>query len=423
MFIDRAKVYVRGGNGGPGLLSFRREKFIPNGGPNGGNGGRGGDIIFRASISVKTLFDVRYHPHIEAKDGETGGTANKYGKDAKDLTVIVPCGTMVYNEDGALLYDLIRDGQEEIVAKGGRGGRGNAAFLSNSNRAPYIREKGEPGEEFTFILELKMLADVGLIGFPNAGKSTLLSVLSNAAPKIAPYPFTTLEPNLGVCVEERSFSFVIADLPGLIEGASEGAGLGHRFLKHAERNRMLMYLIDMAGVDGREPWTDYEILRNELGKFNPEMLEKAVLVVGNKADLPQAEENVALFKEKTGIEPLMISAAAYQNLDVLKKTIAKKLSEIPEVVEEHIEQITIKEDKRFFTIEKDNDCFYVDGVFLRKLMAMSDFALAASTKRANDIMRKIGVYEALEKAGAKNGDTVIVAATFEFSYEEDYHKY
>ncbi len=423
MFIDRAKVYVRGGDGGSGLLSFRREKFIPNGGPDGGNGGRGGDVIFRASISVKTLFDVRYHPHITATSGESGGTANKYGKDGKDLTIIVPCGTMVYNEDGQLLHDLIHDGQEIIIAHGGRGGRGNAAFLSNSNRAPYIREKGEPGDYKALILELKVLADVGLIGFPNAGKSTLLSVLSNASPKIASYPFTTLEPNLGVCVEEKSYSFVIADLPGLIEGASDGAGLGHQFLKHAERNRMLMYLIDMAGVDGREPWTDFHILQRELGKFNPEMLEKAVLVVGNKIDLAEAEDNARLFEEKTGIKPLMISAAAHMNLDVLKNTIAKKLSEIPFVEEEIIEQITVKEDKRVFTIERENDCFYVDGVFLRKLMAMTDMALPASVKRANDIMRKIGIYDALEKAGAKNGDTVFVAETFEFGYEEDYHSY
>lgn len=416
-------MYVRGGDGGPGLLSFRREKFIPNGGPDGGNGGRGGDVIFKASISVKTLFDVRYHPHITATSGESGGTANKYGKDGKDLTIIVPCGTMVYNEDGQLLYDLIRDGQEIIIAHGGRGGRGNAAFLSNSNRAPYIREKGEPGDYKTLILELKVLADVGLIGFPNAGKSTLLSVLSNASPKIAPYPFTTLEPNLGVCVEEKSYSFVIADLPGLIEGASDGAGLGHQFLKHAERNRMLMYMIDMAGVDGREPWKDFEILQRELGKFNPEMLTKALLVVGNKIDLQESEENARIFEEKTGIKPLMISAAAHINLDVLKNTIAQRLSEIPYVEEELVEHITIKEDKRVFTIERENDCFYVDGVFLRKLMAMTDMALPASVKRANDIMRKIGIYEALEKAGAKNGDTVFVADTFEFGYEEDYHSY
>ena len=419
MFIDRAKIYVRGGAGGPGCLSFRREKYVPKGGPDGGNGGRGGNVVFQVNPSVKTLYDVRFHPHIRAANGAPGEPNNRFGKDGKDLVVSVPPGTMVYSEEGELLADLFREGDQWIAAKGGRGGRGNAAFLSNTNRAPYIRELGEPGEELTLILELKLIADVGLIGLPNAGKSTLLSVLSNANPKIASYPFTTIKPNLGAVVSERGFSFVVADLPGLIEGASAGTGLGDRFLKHAERNRLLVHLIDMGGVEGRDPAEDYRVIQNELSQYDTALADKTFLVVANKMDVTEAAGNLERFRQATGIDPFPISAATGMGIRELKNHIIKTLEELPPVEITVPEKVIVHEDKRKFTLSREGGIFFVDGVYIRKIVQMTDFNLEASVRRCTDIMEKIGIFKALAEAGARDGDTVIVAGSFEFFYQAD----
>ena len=419
MFIDRAKIYVRGGAGGPGCLSFRREKYIPKGGPDGGNGGRGGSVIFTVSPSVKTLYDVRFHPHIRAGNGAPGEPSHRFGRDGKDLKVLVPPGTMVYTEEGELLADLYGENDFYIAAKGGRGGRGNAAFLSNSNRAPYIRELGEPGEELTLILELKLIADVGLIGLPNAGKSTLLSVLSRANPKIAAYPFTTIEPNLGAVVSERGFSFVVADLPGLIEGASRGTGLGDRFLKHAERNRLLIHLVDMGAVEGRDPVDDYRVIQKELSHYDETLAEKTFLVVANKMDVTGADENLKRFKESLGIDPFPVSAATQEGIKELKNHIIKALEALPPVTVKIPEKIIVHEDKRKFTLSKEDDVFFVDGVYIRKTIQMTDFHLEASVRRCTDIMEKIGIFQALKEAGAREGDTVVVAGSYEFFYRAD----
>ncbi len=419
MFVDNAKIYVQGGKGGPGCLSFRREKYIPKGGPDGGNGGRGGDVILQVNNSVKTLFDVRYHPHIRAKNGSPGETNNKYGKDGDDLIVNVPPGTMIYDEAGKLLCDLVGEDDRFIAAKGGRGGRGNAVFLSNSNRAPYIRELGEPGEECTLTLELKVLADVGLVGLPNAGKSTLLSVISNAKPKIASYPFTTLEPNLGAIVAERGFSFVIADLPGLIKGASEGVGLGDRFLKHAERTRILVHVVDMAGTEGRHPADDYETIRLELERYGDLLSQKRTIVAANKMDVPEAELFLEEFVERTGIKPVLLSAAGRNGIEELKNLIARTLDELPPLKTDIPVTHEMERDKRRFTLERSHGAFHVDGVYINKIVKMTDFNLPESVRRCTDIMKKLGIFDALSDMGAEEGDTVIVAGDFEFFYQPD----
>ncbi|TYB31232.1 MAG: GTPase ObgE [Candidatus Mcinerneyibacterium aminivorans] len=420
MFIDEAKIYTQGGKGGPGCLSFRRQKYRPKGGPDGGKGGDGGNVYLVATKSVKTLFEIKNNPHFKAQSGEPGGPNNRYGKSGDDLIVYVPLGTTVYDDEGNLLTDLIEEKDEYLAAEGGRGGRGNKSFLSNTNRAPRIRELGEPGEKRTLHLELRLIADVGIVGFPNAGKSTLLSVLSNANPKIASYQFTTMEPQLGAIVSQKGYSFVIADLPGLIEGASDGVGLGDRFLKHVRRTRILLHLIDMAGIDGRKPWEDYYKIRKELEKFDKEVAKKEEIIVGNKFDIPRAEENYKKFKEKTGKDIIRISAVSHQNIDELKKKILKKINEIPEPdFKSRIDHHEIHRDKRYFTVEKEGDTFYVEGEYLKKTLEMTDFNLKESIKRATDIMKKLGVYKALREKGAKNGDSVIVSDKFNFIYMED----
>ena len=420
MFIDEAKIYTQGGKGGPGCLSFRREKFRPKGGPDGGKGGHGGDVILVSTKSVKTLYEIKNNPHFRAESGEPGSSNDKYGKDGDDLTVYVPLGTSVLDENRNLLADLVEEGQKFVVARGGRGGRGNKSFLSNSNRAPRIRELGEPGEKRTIILELKVLADVGLLGFPNAGKSTLLSVLSNAKPKIASYPFTTIEPNLGAIVNEFGYSFVIADLPGLIEGASEGIGLGDRFLKHVKRTRVLVHLLDMAGIDGRKPWEDYYNIIEELDKYDEKLNNKGKLVVANKMDIPKAEENIKKFEEETGIKPMKISAFTHKNIDKLKHKIVSILNETEELdLSSNIKKHEVHKDKRYYEITKENDTYHVEGVYLKKLLAMTDFSLDESVKRANDIMKKLGLYKALEKKGASDGDQIIISGEYKFTYKKE----
>jgi GTP-binding protein len=330
-FIDKAKIYVKGGDGGRGCVAFRREKFVPFGGPAGGNGGKGGDVIIEASESLQTLMDYKYKRHYRAKNGQPGSGSNKHGKSGEDLILKVPVGTVVKDaETGEIIADLTEHGQKVVVARGGRGGRGNAAFKSLTNQTPTTAEEGEKGQERWIELELKLLADVGIIGFPNAGKSTLISVLSHAKPKIADYPFTTLTPVLGVLQFDIGDSVVLADIPGLIEGASEGAGLGHEFLRHIERTKFLIHMIDISDFREREPEEAFEIINKELEKFSPELLKKPQIVVGNKIDILSDKSEIdrlkQYFREK-GYRFIPVSLATNEGVEELKSAIKEQKQE------------------------------------------------------------------------------------------------
>ncbi len=326
MFIDKAKIYVKGGDGGNGCVAWRREKFVPMGGPAGGNGGKGGDVILKADSRMQTLYDFKLQKHFKAERGKHGSGSNKHGKNAEDLIIKVPVGTVVKDaETGQIIADLTEDGQEVVVAKGGKGGRGNAAFKSATNQAPDYAEEGEKGEEKWLELELKLIADVGIIGFPNAGKSTLISVLSNAKPKIADYPFTTLSPVLGVVNLDIGKSLVLADIPGLIEGASQGAGLGHEFLRHIERTKFLIHMIDISDFAEKDPLEAFKAINEELKNYNPELLKKPQIVVGNKIDLVEDKSKIAKLKQefnKMGYKFIPVSLATLEGVDNLKKELA-----------------------------------------------------------------------------------------------------
>jgi GTP-binding protein len=331
-FIDIARIYVKAGNGGNGIVSFHREKFVPKGGPDGGNGGRGGHIILRADPNLSTLLDFKYKSHFRAENGKPGGSSNKTGKNGKDLVIPVPCGTVVKNaETGDIIADLVEPGQEIIAAKGGRGGRGNAEFATPTNQTPRYAEKGEPGEELELLLELKVIADVGIVGFPNVGKSTLISVISDAKPKIADYPFTTLTPNLGVVKIDIGKSFVVADIPGLIEGASEGKGLGHEFLRHIERTKLLLFLLDATSEDIKK---DFKTLISELRKYNKELLHKEKLIAINKLDVIPRERWDKLLKLNFGKnypKPIGISAVTGYGIENLKNILWEKIQEVRKI--------------------------------------------------------------------------------------------
>ncbi len=324
-FIDKAKIHVKAGDGGNGCVAFRREKFVPLGGPAGGNGGKGGDVILKADKRLQTLMDFKYKIHFKAKKGQHGSGSNKHGKSGEDLILKVPVGTVVKDaETGELIADLTEDGQEVVVAKGGKGGRGNAAFKSATNQAPDYAEEGEKGEERWIELELKLLADIGIIGFPNAGKSTLISVLSHAKPKIADYPFTTLTPVLGVVEIDVGKSLVLADIPGLIEGASKGAGLGHEFLRHIERTKFLIHIIDISDFREREPLEAFDIINREMESYSPELLKKPQIVVGNKIDILSDRGEIDKLKkafEERGYTFIPVSLATKEGIDQLKKSL------------------------------------------------------------------------------------------------------
>ncbi|MDO9574505.1 MAG: GTPase ObgE [Candidatus Contubernalis sp.] len=311
MFIDRTKVYVKGGDGGSGVASFLRQKYMPHGGPDGGDGGSGGSVIFEVDLGLRTLLDFKYQQHIKGSRGQHGKGKKQHGKSSPDLVVKVPPGTMVYREEtGELIADLIESGQRAVIAKGGRGGRGNTRFANAIRKAPKFAEKGEPGEELTIIMELKLLADVGLVGFPNAGKSTFLSRVSAAKPKIASYPFTTLTPNLGEVHVSQGRNFVVADIPGIIEGAHQGTGLGLQFLRHVERTRLLLFILDTAGTENREPLEDFNALQRELRLYSEKLSQKPQVVVANKIDLPQGRENIDEIKKALphGLQFFAVSA-------------------------------------------------------------------------------------------------------------------
>ncbi len=415
MFVDELNLKVVAGSGGDGCTAFRREKYIPMGGPDGGNGGRGSDIIFKVDENLKTLIDLRYQKTIKGERGEHGKGSNMYGRGKDPIYVMVPAGTIVYDADTNLvLCDLTEKSQEYVVAKGGRGGKGNKAFATHENPAPQFSEKGEPGEERILKIELKMLADVGLVGMPSVGKSTLLSVVSKASPKIAAYHFTTLSPNLGLVKLKDDRSFIMADLPGLIEGASEGTGLGDKFLKHAMRTRILAHVLDMGAMEARNPIEDYEIIRREIESFDEKIATKKEIIIANKMDLPDGAENLKKFKEKyPDKEVIEISAALNQNIDAMLEKLANTLDEIPitdmfkkEEFEDYI-LFEYKSDKPF-TIARDNDTWIVTGEKVEKLLKMTKLNESEGVRRLALKLNRMGLEDELEKLGAKPGDEVSI---------------
>jgi len=421
MFYDYAKIYVKGGDGGNGMVSFRREKYVPEGGPSGGDGGNGGSVIFTADEGLRTLVDFRYKRHFKAEKGENGKSKNMHGANGKDLFVRVPVGTVIRQEKNRdIIADLLVHGQEYVVAKGGRGGRGNARFVSPVNRAPEIAENGDPGEEGWFELELKLLADVGLIGFPNVGKSTIISQVSAAKPKIADYHFTTIDPNLGVVRLEEGKSFVLVDIPGLIEGASEGVGLGHRFLRHVERTRLLMHVLDAAGSEGRDPLEDFEQVNKELTLYNPVLKARPQVIVANKMDLPEAGENLKRLQEILGdsYEIYPVSAVAGKGLQELMFRAAQLLDELPAApppAEEKVMRVTKVEKEEPFRVDLINDVWEVTGPQIERLLRKSNLDNEAAVKRLLLIFRKMGVERMLREKGAKDGDVVrIYELEFDF---------
>jgi GTP-binding protein len=405
-FTDEVMVNLRGGDGGAGAVSFRREAHVDKGGPDGGDGGNGGDVWLRADRNVASLIAFRDHPHRRAASGVHGGSKRKHGARGDELVVLVPEGTVVRDRDGDLLADLVTAGDSYLAARGGRGGRGNARFLSNARRAPAFAEQGEYGEERWLRLELKLLADVALVGFPNAGKSTLISVISAAKPKIADYPFTTLVPNLGVVVLDHS-EFVVADVPGLIEGASEGRGLGHRFLRHVERARVLVLLLDLASASGRSPADQERILLEELSRYQPELLDRPRLVVGSKADVATAD-----------YDGMKISAVTRQGLAPFLGAVAGLVAEARSVEGEPESFVVHRPVDEGFAVRREDDgAWRVSGRVAERVVAMADLTNAEAAAYVAERLRRLGVERALARAGAKEGDTVRVGPV-EMEYAE-----
>ncbi|RKD32486.1 GTPase ObgE [Thermohalobacter berrensis] len=424
MFVDNVKIYVKGGNGGHGAVAFRREKYEPSGGPAGGDGGNGGSVILKVDEGLKTLMDFRYKRHYKAENGENGKSKNQFGKKGKDLILKVPPGTVVKDEEsGNIIADLIENGDTFIVAKGGRGGRGNSKFATSTRRAPRFAEAGDKGEERWIVLELKLIADVGLVGFPNVGKSTLLSVVSAAKPKIANYHFTTLKPNLGVVNLGEGQSFVMADIPGLIEGAHEGVGLGHEFLRHIERTKLIVHLIDVSSQDGRDPVEDFYKINEELQKYSSKLAKKPQIVVANKIDLPQSKEGydkLAKEMEKLGHKVLPISAVTGEGIDKLKYIIWDKLQNIEEdpIFEEVKEKVyDFKENRQEVIVKKEGDKYIVEGYPIEKLLKSTNFDDLDSLRHFQNIMKKRGIFDELKKLGIKDGETVSVCG-YEFEFFE-----
>ena len=420
MFVDEVIVEVTAGHGGDGCMAFRREKYIAMGGPFGGNGGKGGDVIFKADEGLRTLADLRYQKHIKGNFGMNGEGKGKNGKNADDTIVKVPVGTTVKDNDtGVVIADLVKNGQEVIVAYAGRGGRGNITLATRSNPCPSYSERGEPGENRKVKVELRMLADVGLVGLPSVGKSTILSMITNANPKIASYHFTTLSPNLGV-VSMADYSYTVADLPGLIEGASEGIGLGHKFLKHIERTKIIAHVIDMAGSEGRNPYDDYITIRKELETFSKKLLTKPEIILANKMDIEGARDNLEEFKKKINAPIYEISACNNIGLDVvineLKELVKSTDEEVlfePEIQESHVLYKFRKE--KPFSIVKDNKVYVIKGDEVEKLFKMTNFNTEEALVRFSHKLRKMGIDDELEKMGIQEGDIVRIL-DYEFEY-------
>ncbi|AVM71718.1 GTPase ObgE [Streptococcus mutans] len=432
MFLDTAKVSVKAGRGGDGMVAFRREKYVANGGPWGGDGGRGGDVIFVVNEGLRTLMDFRYNRHFKAKAGEKGMTKGMHGRGAENLYVSVPQGTTVRDaQTGNVIADLVKNGQEFIVAHGGRGGRGNIRFATPRNPAPEISENGEPGEERELALELKILADVGLVGFPSVGKSTLLSVITAAKPKIGAYHFTTIVPNLGMVRTKSGDSFAVADLPGLIEGASQGVGLGTQFLRHIERTRVILHVIDMSASEGRDPYEDYLAINKELETYNLRLLERPQIIVANKMDMPQAAENLEQFKEKLDAnygefddkpQIFPISGIAHQGLDALLDATAQLLDQTDDFLlydESDMQEEAyygFEEEEKAFDISRADDAAWVlTGEKLEKLFVMTNMERDEAIMKFSRQLRGMGVDQALRERGAKDGDIVRIG-NFEFEF-------
>lgn len=422
MFVDEVKMELYAGRGGDGCTSFRREKYIPMGGPDGGSGGKGGDIIFVASKDLKTLVDLKYHRIMKADKGMNGKGKNRKGKDADNIAVKVPLGTTVIDDDtGLVMADLTHDKEELVVAEGGRGGRGNVAFATHEKPAPEFSELGEPGEVRYIKCELKVLADVGLVGMPSVGKSSILAAVSSATPKIAAYHFTTLTPNLGVVNLKNGQKFILADLPGMIEGASEGVGLGDRFLKHAKRTRILAHVLDMAGSEGRDPIDDYEIIRKEIVNYNDDLANKLEIVVANKMDMPDFKENLERFKAKYPDKQVYaVSAINNEGLDELMNGLSASLEKIESIdlyTEEDYESTIVYKFKneKPYIITKENGIWVLRGKEIEKLFAMTRFTEQEGVMRFARKLKGMGVEDELERLGAKRGDEVqILDYIFEF---------
>ncbi|MBI4651893.1 GTPase ObgE [Candidatus Desantisbacteria bacterium] len=418
MFIDHAVITVLSGNGGNGCVSFRREKFVPRGGPNGGDGGSGGNVIIKTSSTLHSLLDFRYRPKMSARNGEHGKGKNMHGKNGENIIIKVPCGTVIYeNDSGKKIKDLTTDGEEILVCKGGRGGFGNTHFTTSTNQSPRLAEKGEPGEEKILRLELKLIADIGLVGYPNVGKSTLISKISEAHPKIADYPFTTLTPNLGVVKMKNWRTFVVADIPGLIEGAHKGAGLGIEFLKHIERTRLLLHIIDMSGLEGRDPWEDFKVINNELKLYSEKLLNKIQIIAANKMDLPAARENYEKLEKKFkrlkyNIFP--ISGATGEGINELLKHLASSLDSLPNEEETDEEEEIIEFKPRFY-VEKVEDTFIIHGKEVEKWTAMTDFENSEAVDRLQKIFQRMGLENELKEKGIKSNSKIKVK-DIEFNY-------
>ena len=421
MFVDEVIVNIESGRGGDGCMAFRREKYIAMGGPFGGNGGKGGDIIFKADEGLRTLIDLRYKKVFKGNPGQNGEGKNKNGKNATDTIIKVPVGTTIKdNETGVIIADLTKNNEEVIVAYGGRGGRGNVSLSTRNNPCPSYAERGEPGEVRNVKVELRMLADVGLVGLPSVGKSTILSMISNANPKIASYHFTTLSPNLGVVKTKDGFSFTVADLPGLIEGASNGQGLGHKFLKHIERTKIIAHIIDMSASEGRDPIKDYEIIRNELNTYSSKLTQKPEIIIANKMDIPSSKDNLTKFKEKINKDIYEISAINNQGLDIVidnLKELVKNTKE-EQLYDQDIQESHVLYKFKYekpYTIIKENNVYIIKGDTVEKMFKMTNFNTDEAISRFSKKLRKLGVDDELEKMGVQEGD-IIRILDYEFEY-------
>lgn len=409
MFLDTVTIYCKAGNGGNGTVSFHREKYVPKGGPDGGDGGRGGSIYFEADPSVNTLIDFRYNQHFRAGNGERGMGANKTGSKGEDIVIKVPRGTIVKDaESGGIIADIFNYGEKVLIFKGGIGGRGNARFCTATRRAPSFAENGEVTKERKLRLELKTIADVGLVGFPNVGKSTLLSVISSARPKIANYHFTTLSPNLGV-VKNHDDSFVVADIPGLIEGAADGQGLGHEFLRHIERVRLIVHVVDISGSEDRDPVDDYRIIREELKNYSEKLYALPEIIVANKCDLCDPAEKIAELEKVTGKKVYPISAATTNNVHTLMDVVADTLRDLPPLAPMEFEKFEYEnEDKNAYKIDYVDGVYYVTGGYVEELARTAYLDDNESFSWFQKRMRERGIIDELKKMGAHDGDTICV---------------
>ncbi len=426
MFIDKAKVFIKSGKGGDGAISFRREKYVPLGGPNGGDGGDGGDIILQVDTGITTLLDFKYKKKFIAEDGENGGASKCYGRAGQDLIIKVPMGTIIREEESnKVIVDLSKKGQEFVLVRGGRGGKGNTKFATATRQAPHYAEPGMPGEELSIVLELKLLADVGLLGFPNVGKSTLLSMTTKATPKIANYHFTTLKPNLGVVAIDGIEPFVMADIPGIIEGAAEGVGLGIQFLKHIERTRLLVHIVDISGIEGREPFEDFVKINEELKKYSVKLWDRPQIVVANKSDLLYDDEVFEEFERKVKelgfAKVFKMSAATRDGVDEVIKEAARMLKEIPvKELEISEDEMYIPEEKRFtyvIDIEKDDEynTYVISGTFVDRLLSAVNIHDADSLRYFHKVLKNKGIMNELREMGIEDGD-VVRLNDFEFEY-------